>query len=154
VFLISSSNFKKTVVADCYVLIMKRHASKRYRILFNAHNLFIFVLPLQFVPLCHWYCADEGVYVDTGGRMFKNVILQWGELPHAISMHIMHFLHCFCCLCSQSMVDSTWYVYCFFMNQTCYMSLYFISFCHNWLCHCHSEIACIVLYCIYKNCCM
>jgi misshapen/NIK-related kinase len=31
-------------------------------------------------------CYDnEGVYVDTDGKMFKNVILQWGELPHAIS---------------------------------------------------------------------
>ncbi|VDI57878.1 mitogen-activated protein kinase kinase kinase kinase 4, partial [Mytilus galloprovincialis] len=31
-------------------------------------------------------CYDnEGVYVDTGGRISKNVILQWGELPTSVA---------------------------------------------------------------------
>ena len=29
--------------------------------------------------------TDEGVYVDTDGRLTKNVILQWGELPSSIA---------------------------------------------------------------------
>ena len=28
--------------------------------------------------------ADEGVYVDTSGKISKNVVLQWGELPSSV----------------------------------------------------------------------
>ena len=28
--------------------------------------------------------ADEGVYVDTYGKIIKNVVLQWGELPTSV----------------------------------------------------------------------
>ena len=27
---------------------------------------------------------DEGVYVDTYGKISKNVVLQWGELPTSV----------------------------------------------------------------------
>ena len=27
---------------------------------------------------------DEGVYVDTFGKISKNVVLQWGELPTSV----------------------------------------------------------------------
>ena len=28
--------------------------------------------------------TDEGVYVDTYGKISKNVVLQWGELPTSV----------------------------------------------------------------------
>ena len=28
--------------------------------------------------------SDEGVYVDTNGKVTKNVVLQWGELPTSV----------------------------------------------------------------------
>ena len=32
----------------------------------------------------HFLITDEGVYVDTNGKLTKNVILQWGELPTSL----------------------------------------------------------------------
>lgn len=29
--------------------------------------------------------SDEGVYVNTYGRMTKNVVLQWGEMPSSVA---------------------------------------------------------------------
>ena len=36
--------------------------------------------------LCHelFVCADEGVYVNTYGKITKNVVLQWGEQPTSV----------------------------------------------------------------------
>lgn len=28
--------------------------------------------------------ADEGVYVNTYGKVAKNVVLQWGEMPSSV----------------------------------------------------------------------
>ena len=42
--------------------------------------------------LCY---EDEGVYVNTYGRIIKDVVLQWGEMPTSVGMglnaHILHF---------------------------------------------------------------
>jgi hypothetical protein len=32
--------------------------------------------------------ADEGVYVDTYGKIIKNVVLQWGELPTSVGEYV------------------------------------------------------------------
>lgn len=32
--------------------------------------------------------SDEGVYVDSTGKVTKNVVLQWGELPTSVGMLI------------------------------------------------------------------
>ena len=37
-----------------------------------CHELFVFV------------CSDEGVYVNTYGKITKNVVLQWGEQPTSV----------------------------------------------------------------------
>ena len=29
-------------------------------------------------------CSDEGVFIDTNGAAFKDVIVQWGELPTSV----------------------------------------------------------------------
>jgi len=31
--------------------------------------------------------ADEGVYVDTYGKISKNVVLQWGEPPTSVGLY-------------------------------------------------------------------
>ena len=31
--------------------------------------------------------TDEGVFVDTNGAAFKDVILQWGELPTSVGKY-------------------------------------------------------------------
>ena len=54
-------------------------------IIYHSATVVLFCPPVH-IAYCVWCAVDEGVYVDTSGRMFKNVILQWGELPHAISM--------------------------------------------------------------------
>ena len=36
----------------------------------------------------HFLITDEGVYVDTNGKLTKNVILQWGELPTSLGNNI------------------------------------------------------------------
>lgn len=51
--------------------------------------------------VCSWYCAmkplavifsDEGVYVNTYGKMTKNEILQWGEMPTSVGKSFLHTL--------------------------------------------------------------
>lgn len=34
--------------------------------------------------------SDEGVYVDTNGKITKNVVLQWGELPTSVGKLVSH----------------------------------------------------------------
>jgi len=40
------------------------------------------------IVLKHWFqvllYTDEGVYVDSNGKVTKNVVLQWGELPTSV----------------------------------------------------------------------
>jgi hypothetical protein len=36
---------------------------------------------------------DEGVYVDTYGKIIKNVVLQWGELPTSVGEYTSNFRH-------------------------------------------------------------
>ena len=31
---------------------------------------------------------DEGVYVNTYGRITKDVVLQWGEMPTSVGMYL------------------------------------------------------------------
>ena len=38
-----------------------------------------------------WFISDEGVYVDSTGKVTKNVVLQWGELPTSVGMAILYF---------------------------------------------------------------
>lgn len=35
--------------------------------------------------LCY---EDEGVYVNTYGRITKDVVLQWGEMPTSVGMYM------------------------------------------------------------------
>lgn len=37
--------------------------------------------------LCY---EDEGVYVNTYGRIIKDVVLQWGEMPTSVGMILIH----------------------------------------------------------------
>lgn len=37
--------------------------------------------------LCY---EDEGVYVNTYGRIIKDVVLQWGEMPTSVGMTLTH----------------------------------------------------------------
>ena len=46
------------------------------RYLTHDHNIFTTKIVL--------YSPDEGVYVDTNGKVTKNVVLQWGELPTSV----------------------------------------------------------------------
>lgn len=32
---------------------------------------------------------DEGVYVNTYGRITKDVVLQWGEMPTSVGMYVI-----------------------------------------------------------------
>ena len=43
-----------------------------------------FFLPFL-LSLSTFYFSDEGVYVDTYGKISKNVVLQWGELPTSVA---------------------------------------------------------------------
>ena len=36
------------------------------------------------------FFIDEGVYVDTYGKISKNVVLQWGELPTSVGMYYFY----------------------------------------------------------------
>ena len=41
--------------------------------------------------LCY---EDEGVYVNTYGRIIKDVVLQWGEMPTSVGMaHVYKHTH-------------------------------------------------------------
>lgn len=37
--------------------------------------------------LCY---EDEGVYVNTYGRIIKDVVLQWGEMPTSVGTILIH----------------------------------------------------------------
>lgn len=45
--------------------------------------------------LCY---EDEGVYVNTYGRITKDVVLQWGEMPTSVGRYSLN-LHVFTCTC-------------------------------------------------------
>ena len=38
------------------------------------------------------FFIDEGVYVDTYGKISKNVVLQWGELPTSVGAYCLNKL--------------------------------------------------------------
>ena len=40
--------------------------------------------------LCY---EDEGVYVNTYGRITKDVVLQWGEMPTSVGRSHTHYIH-------------------------------------------------------------
>lgn len=47
--------------------------------------------------LCY---EDEGVYVNTYGRITKDVVLQWGEMPTSVGMsQHTHVKTCHCLYC-------------------------------------------------------
>lgn len=52
--------------------------------------------------LCY---EDEGVYVNTYGRIIKDVVLQWGEMPTSVGTSHIHKLKKDTVICIKEMVN-------------------------------------------------
>lgn len=48
---------------------------------------------MKFLNNCifHVY-LDEGVYVNTYGKVSKNIVLQWGEMPTSVGKYLRNYI--------------------------------------------------------------